>query len=795
MAVRSGQEHGRPAHGRKRAGRRLDRIPFRRKLDALVLLPALAIVGLLAPLVIQQVEVARSWQSAASYMSTTEQVSNLINDLSLEQQDALGVIASIQLVDISAFDKAVAATDQQRVAVLASYGNNPSPQMYRALAEVDALAQPRAAVHNGTINGTILLQSYTSAMQDLSTAMGLAQQASNSNPAAVPESELDILFQADLAANERESALAEIADSPSEAPTQYPLAEQYSGVAIAEGARLQQFVPAPDFTLYDAVQKNPQQSTVDQFDDAAATAFISGSSSSLANLTGYARTVTDAALSQGQARSIMEGNITDRVVARASHSASVAAWTAVALVVGAVLLLIALVVFSVLIRHSIARPVLRLTRAATRIATVAEQDLQRVADDDPEHEGPPELEHVQVSTRDEIGDLADSFNRLQETAVQVLERQVLVRRNTAEMFGNVGRRIYNLTGRQLALIDAMERSETDPVLLERLYRIDHLAVRLQRGADSLVLLSGEREPALEATPMRLTDVVRSAIGRIEGYQRVVLGAEGDSMVTPAAIGDLTLMIAELVENAVAFSPTSSTVDVAVRSVSRGAVVEIVDHGVGMTTQRLMQENELLVRRERLDLAPTKVLGLFVVGRLAQRTGAQVTLAQSAGGGLTARISVPDELLLGSVELAERTTGAAAAAPAPRTVPTPPMPEQRRDREAAVTTGLPQRRDREGTMAQRPPTLPRRVRSARAPQPAPGGGRPGVSLAPAAALDAEAARAAIEEFEAGVDQALRDSAQSLPVQPAGTAQYAPPPSGVAHHAPPPGDTDEEKGERL
>ncbi|MGH3417044.1 MAG: hypothetical protein ACRDSS_11285, partial [Actinocrinis sp.] len=190
MAVRSGQEKGRPAHGRKATGRRLDRIPFRRKLDALVLLPSLAIVGLLAPLVIAQVDAARTWQDAASYMTTTEQVSTLINDLSLEQEDALGVIASIQLVDMTAFDKAIEETDRQRATVLASYGNNPSPKMYRALAEVDALSQPRAAVHSSTINGTILLQSYTSAMQDLSSAMGLAQQASDSNPAAVPEAEL-----------------------------------------------------------------------------------------------------------------------------------------------------------------------------------------------------------------------------------------------------------------------------------------------------------------------------------------------------------------------------------------------------------------------------------------------------------------------------------------------------------------------------------------------------------------------------------------------------------------------------
>ena len=214
MAVRSGQEQGRPAHSRK-ADRRLDRIPFRRKLDALVALPAVAIVALLAPLVIQQVNAARAWQAAASYMSNTEQVSLLIDDLGVEQEDALGVISSIQLVDVNAFDKAVAITDQQRIAVLAAYDDDPPEAMRAALDEVEALIQERSGVRdgNGAINGTILLQGYTQAMQDLSSAMGLAAQASNGNPAAVPEAELDVLFQADLAGSEREAALAEIADS------------------------------------------------------------------------------------------------------------------------------------------------------------------------------------------------------------------------------------------------------------------------------------------------------------------------------------------------------------------------------------------------------------------------------------------------------------------------------------------------------------------------------------------------------------------------------------------------------
>jgi two-component sensor histidine kinase len=405
------------------------------------------------------------------------------------------------------------------------------------------------------------------------------------------------------------------------------------------------------------------------------------------------------------------------------------------------------------------------------------------------------------------------------------------------MFGNVGRRIHNLTGRQLSLIDAAEREETDPSVLERLYRIDHLAVRLQRGADSLMLLSGETEPVLSDAPLRLTDVVRSAVGRVEGYQRVVLSAEGDVTVAPAAVGDLTLIVAELVENAVSFSPATSAVDISVRPARGGARVEIVDHGVGMTAARLEEENARLVRRERLDLAPTKVLGLFVVGRLARRSGIVVRLAATEGGGVTVRLEIGSDLLF---DLSEQLAPPRPAAQAPRSRPsgTPPpaLPEQRVPREitdphptgptAAVNgsaanangsavngvpavDGLPVRRrpaapDRAGaahsedaaSTAARP--LAEAGRTRRDPAPGPDGAAtanphtlepaasaegaptaalprrsraraavrdPAIPAAPALAaahrLDAEAARAAVEEFEAGVEEALRVSAQDLP----------------------------------
>jgi anti-sigma regulatory factor (Ser/Thr protein kinase) len=451
---------------------------------------------------------------------------------------------------------------------------------------------------------------------------------------------------------------------------------------------------------------------------------------------------------------------------------------------------------------------------------------------------------VPVTAHDEIGELAEAFNRVQTTAGALLERQVLSRRNTAEMFGNVGRRVSNLTTRQLALIDAVERSETDPALLERLYSIDHIAVRLRRNADSLMLLAGIRETVLDAEPAALSNVVRAALGQIEGYQRVRLYAASDAVVAPDIIGDLTLMLAELLENAVTFSPAGSPVEVTVRAADEGVHVVITDHGLGMSPDRLAEENARMVRRERLDLAPTKVLGLFVVGALARRWSIAVTLTRTPGGGVTAEVTLPASLLLtmsppsgqGEADAAGpdrgtpgqpvpgraagapiRTVPADAAArggpaPAPKTqgedapVPgTSPSKDSGRPAPPAADAPLPRRiprrepapegeRAADGVPSDTPDThaseraagsaarpLRRRVRGATLHTTA------GAARAVPEAVrirDAEAERAALEEFEAAVARALHDTGNHpRPPEAPAAADAAPPPQG----APEPGNT--------
>jgi hypothetical protein len=241
-----------------------------------------------------------------------------------------------------------------------------------------------------------------------------------------------------------------------------------------------------------------------------------------------------------------------------------------------------------------------------------------------------------------------------------VERQVASRRNVALMFGHVGRRTQNLVGRQVALIDKLEHEETNPGRLRDLYRLDHVSSRLRRSASSLVVLSGATGADEHMTPAGIGDVARLAVAEIEDYTRVDVETATTLRVVPALIGDLILLIAELMENATASSPPGTRVVVSAIPTPEGARLTVVDHGIGMTESRLDQENARLTSRERIDLAPTEVLGLFVVGRLARRHGLRVALSSTRGGGVTATVDIPSRLLALAVPPAA--TGPGAAVP-------------------------------------------------------------------------------------------------------------------------------------
>jgi len=361
--------------------------------------------------------------------------------------------------------------------------------------------------------------------------------------------------------------------------------------------------------------------------------------------------------------------VTSQIAGAAGGRAGTARAAAWSVSLGAILLLALVLGLAVTVSRSIARPLQRLTRAATMTADLAGGELVRVTDVEGVDEQPPRLAAIDVASGDEVGELAVAFNRVQSTAALLLERQVVTRRNVSLMFATVAQRTQNLVRRQLALVDELEKDEQNTRLLGRLYRLDHLSTRLRRSAENLLVVAGSRTETRISAPTPLTTVLRSALAEIEDYQRVNFGTMHETTIVAPLVADLVLVFAELLENATSFSPPGSTVDVLATPTTAGwCQVSVIDRGIGMTAERLAEENRRLVERERLDIVPTSVLGLFVVGRLARRHGLTIELVPTPGGGTTATVAIPPGLHNATAQPA-RTPVALPRRP----VLTPPVP--------------------------------------------------------------------------------------------------------------------------
>jgi HAMP domain-containing protein len=300
-----------------------------------------------------------------------------------------------------------------------------------------------------------------------------------------------------------------------------------------------------------------------------------------------------------------------------------------------------------LMARSMVQPLQTLTDTANEVAEVR---LPGLVDQLQHAEDPRELdvvpEPVPVNSTDEIGQVSAAFNSVHRTAIQVATEQAALRRSIGDMFLNLARRSQSLIDRQLELMDDLERNETDAETLENLFKLDHLATRMRRNSEDLIVLSGEAPPRRWTEPMPLVEVVRAAVAEVEDYNRVELLPIDDIGVAGQAISDVVHLLAELVENATAFSPPGTKVQVAGQGIASGYVIEIEDRGLGMTDDELVEANERLANPPIVDFALSRMLGLYVVARLAQRYNIKVQLRHSWYGGITALVLLPPVLTVG-----------------------------------------------------------------------------------------------------------------------------------------------------
>ena len=303
------------------------------------------------------------------------------------------------------------------------------------------------------------------------------------------------------------------------------------------------------------------------------------------------------------------------------------------------------------VSRSITGPLRALTRQATDMANHRLPDavvgiLEMPLGDDV---SVPPVEAVTVQTQDEVADVANALNTVQDSALSLAVEQAMLRRNIADSFVNLGRRNQHLLSRQLNFITELEANETDPDILANLFRLDHLATRMRRNAESLLLLAGVDPPRTWSGPVRVNDVIRAALGEVEDYQRVVDRGVEPAMVLGVAAADLAHLLAELIDNALIYSPPDHAVEV--RGGRRsdveggGYTMAVIDAGLGMRPEEIDRANRRLAGAESFTIAPSKYLGHYVAGHLAARHGITVTLHTSQGGGVTAVVHLPVSLLV------------------------------------------------------------------------------------------------------------------------------------------------------
>ncbi|MCQ0023534.1 nitrate- and nitrite sensing domain-containing protein [Streptomyces somaliensis DSM 40738] len=289
----------------------------------------------------------------------------------------------------------------------------------------------------------------------------------------------------------------------------------------------------------------------------------------------------------------------------------------------------------------------RLQDTATKVAQERLPQLVRQLSEADPQDVDTSVESVGVHSRDEIGKVAAAFDDVHREAVRLAAEQALLRGNVNAMFTNLSRRSQGLIQRQLSLISELESREADPDQLSSLFKLDHLATRMRRNGENLLVLAGEEPGRRWTRPVPLVDVLRAAASEVEQYERIELASVPATEVAGRVVNDLVHLLAELLENATSFSSPQTKVRVTGHALPDGRVlVEIHDTGIGLSPEDLAAINERLASPPTVDVSVSRRMGLFVVGRLSLRHGIRIQLRPSDSGGTTALVMLPVDVTQG-----------------------------------------------------------------------------------------------------------------------------------------------------
>ena len=650
-----------PAHARPHATPRRVRLrnwPVRSKLVAVLAVPAAALLVLASLSITATLHSAQALRRGSQLARLERQAVALTHELQLERDLTAGLTASRQHTDsqraaIPTLDAQRASVDRTVTAYLdaaAARGRAAAGELTGRLetarAELDGLKALRTAANSGALTEQAVSDEYTRIVAallpvDLQTALRGGDEQLTQRVRALA----DLARAKELAAQVR-GALYTITIR---GRFGFGDLQGFADLLARQQAAVDQFqADATDAQrgLFTTTVKGPAVLAVLRIQQAAS------NRQAQPHLGLDPQQWLAASTTQLELLRIVQTQLLDQVIGRSQSLASAAQhrWIANSLLTLLVLLIALLGALG--IAQSMIRPLQRLHTSALEVAKhrlpEAVQRLHMT------QAGQLDIRVVPIGddSADEIGQVARAFDAVHEAAVRQAAGQAALRKSISDMFLNLARRSQRLIDRQLEVIDALEH-DAEPDMLEQLFRLDHLTTRLRRHAEGLIVLSGTTEPPRRWTqPVPLIEVVRAATQEVEDYKRVSVLQIDELDLAGYAAAEVVHLLAELIENATSHSPPGTPVQVAGQPTASGYVLEIEDRGLGMSDEELAAANERLANPPAIDFALSRVLGLFVVGRLAERQRIKVQLRHSWYGGVTALVLLPSALTVPSVSQAQ-----------------------------------------------------------------------------------------------------------------------------------------------
>ena len=623
----------------------------RSRLLLLVAIPTLAAVILGGIRIGSSAQSALAYQRVAQLASLNGKIIGLVQALQNERQDTITFITlgqnggraaalssngRLELRILANGDYAVSSRLASQVrsqlgAIDTGYSELTQQDAHAAAAAIDGLGPLRIAATRSQLPALVVIQEYT---DKINTLLALADQvAVGSSDSTLADSvRATGLVSAMKEEASEQQALITAAQSSSliglsstgfapgiQAAITTAEAEQQANEAAFNGT-----ATASQRQLFNSTLSAPTvagaQAQVQQALSLARTAspgaldpVIANAESSLYDVTSGMRAV--------------EAQLVNSVIARSTalHNSAI---TAVIIWSAAVLLVLALaLLFTTIVGRSMIRPLQRLRTGALEVAGVGlPRAVRRLSESDEVSTDGVEVDPIEVESTDEIGEVARAFDQVHREALQLAANEAALRGNVNAMFVNLSRRSQSLVERQIRLIDDLEQGEQDAERLSNLFQMDHLATRMRRNSENLLVLAGHDLSRRWNQPVALVDVLRAAVSEIEEYERVSLNVQPGIAVRGQAVNDVVHLLAELAENATSLSSADTPVNISGHLLTSGGVLlDITDQGVGMGAEEMAHANWRLDNPPVVDVAVSRRMGLFVVGRLAARHGIRVRL--------------------------------------------------------------------------------------------------------------------------------------------------------------------------